>query len=448
MSSNAEPYRIFPPATPKQRADLRASIDAVGLNVPLILDEHRNVIDGHDRREICEEIGIDWYETAVVRSGLSDIQKQALAIELNMWRKTNLLTQQQRNELITIYLTAHPEFADETIARMFGVDRSTVNRRRKQLVQTHKLKNVEATIGKDGVRRRVGQRGAQLTVKNKKEYDRLMPDIREVGDEIKGLIRRPGRVASMARRKRALQRVTPVEHLPESLRIECTDFRDFQIEDATVDLVLTDVVWSINSRQDWHDLGRQAAKWLKPDGLFVSYIGPQVLPHFSLEIMKSLKYQWTISMVFNEARLAWSSNMLEQWRPIVVFGKTSDRTITIADVIKCPPEGKEYDDWQQSLPVAINLMERLSKPGAVVVDPQLGTGTNAVAAALIGNRTFIGGDINPEKIKIARHRVATEGRNSTDKTPKVGVDLIAEGLGPIEERIASSMLDGPIQNRY
>jgi DNA modification methylase len=57
-------------------------------------------------------------------------------------------------------------------------------------------------------------------------------------------------------------------------------------------------------------------------------------------------------------------------------------------------------------------MEKLSKPGSVVLDPQLGTGTNGVAASLLGDRTFFGNDIDPEKVRISRHRIATEGKNN------------------------------------
>jgi tRNA G10 N-methylase Trm11 len=42
-----------------------------------------------------------------------------------------------------------------------------------------------------------------------------------------------------------------------------------------------------------------------------------------------------------------------------------------------------------------------------IVDPQVGTGTSAIAAAQLGF-TFLGSDIDPKQIKTARHRLATE----------------------------------------
>jgi len=48
-----------------------------------------------------------------------------------------------------------------------------------------------------------------------------------------------------------------------------------------------------------------------------------------------------------------------------------------------------------------NIMNRYSKRGNIVLDPMVGGGTTAIEARLL-NRNFIGRDINPKSIKIAR----------------------------------------------
>ena len=80
------------------------------------------------------------------------------------------------------------------------------------------------------------------------------------------------------------------------------------------------------------------------------------------------------------------------------------------DTIAGSGQEKDYDNWQQGLPEAIHLMEMLSKKGDVILDPMMGTGTNAVSAALLGDRTFLGNDIDPKMVKITRHRIGTEGK--------------------------------------
>ncbi len=413
MKENIDPYRIFPAPTKAQKQELRAAIETVGLKNPVVVDEHRNVIDGHTRRDICEELGLDWLEGADVRIGLSEIEKRALAIELNMWRRPLQLTPKLRRKLVSIYLQAHSDLSVRQVAELFGVSKSQVQNIKTELSQNGQLPNIESTIGKDGVRRKIGKRnGSRLIIRNEKEYNKLLPDIKECADDVNGIIRRPRRFEAVAKRKRALASVKSVKKLPNDQTISCCDFRNLEIKNGSVDLILTDVVWSIECAQDWFDLANLASKWLKPDGLFVSYIGTMFLPHFCNELMHHLEYQWTISIIFRESRRIWTSPVVEQWRPVVIFGRRANIPIAIKDTIHCATEEKDFDNWQQSLFVSRHLMEKLSKPGDVVLDPHLGTGTNGVAAAQLGDRQFIGCDIDPEKIKIARHRIATDGKAS------------------------------------
>lgn len=61
------------------------------------------------------------------------------------------------------------------------------------------------------------------------------------------------------------------------------------------------------------------------------------------------------------------------------------------------------------LPKPVALMEwlvtRLSRPGELVLDSFLGSGTTAVAAKKLG-RHFLGFEISPEYCRIARERIA------------------------------------------
>ena len=63
-------------------------------------------------------------------------------------------------------------------------------------------------------------------------------------------------------------------------------------------------------------------------------------------------------------------------------------------------------------------------PGGIVLDPYMGSGTTAVAAANTG-RHFICGDISAEYVEIARRRLSTEfGRPA----PKRGEDAPLDDL--------------------
>jgi site-specific DNA-methyltransferase (adenine-specific) len=414
MNPSTDPFRIFPKATESQRAELKRSIDTVGLQNPVVVDEQKNVIDGHDRRDICSELGIDWLAGADVRIGLTDDQKKALAIDLNMWRKPLHLTRDKRNELIEVYLVVHPELSETQVAELFGVDQSTINRRKKRLMQTHKLRPVQATVGTDGVRRKVGNRGgARLTIKSEKEFDSIVPDIVEVGDDLQGIIRRPKRFSSTAKRKRNLAEVKEVAELPAQTSLHHCDWRELEIEDGSVDVILTDVLWELNHRSDWCALAERAKRWLKPSGVFATMIGSFSLPYLYQEVMKHLRPIATISVFLKQGRRNWKeTKMIERWRPVPVFA-FEPKEIHGDDVIFSDGAEKDFHDYQQNVGVFTELLKRLSKPGDLIVDPCMGTGTTGLACLSLGEgRQFVGGDRDPEMCRIARHRMVHDAASA------------------------------------
>jgi adenine-specific DNA-methyltransferase len=68
----------------------------------------------------------------------------------------------------------------------------------------------------------------------------------------------------------------------------------------------------------------------------------------------------------------------------------------------------EKTDHPCQFPVALaqRLVRALSAPGALVIDPYLGSGSTAVAAIAEGRR-FAGCDIEPKYVKIARERISS-----------------------------------------
>ncbi|MCA9090892.1 MAG: hypothetical protein KDA90_19900, partial [Planctomycetaceae bacterium] len=309
-----------------------------------------------------------------------------------------------------VYLVAHPELSETQVAELFGVHQSTINRRKKELMQTHKLPAMEATIGKDGVRRKVGKRGgARLTIKSEKEYDAIVPDIVEVGEELQGIIRRPKRFSSTAKRKRNLANVKPVSDLPAETRLYHCDWRDLEIEEGSVDVVLTDVLWTLEHRSDWNALAERMTHWLKPSGVFATMIGSFSLPHLYQEIMKHLRPIAAISVFLKQGRRNWhETKMIERWRPVPVFA-FENKELHGDDVIFSEGAEKEFHDYQQNVGVFEELLKRLSNPGDLVVDPCMGTGTTGLACLSIGEgRRFVGCDRDAEMYRIARHRLGND----------------------------------------
>jgi ParB-like chromosome segregation protein Spo0J len=81
---------LFPdlvrPLTDRERQDLKNSIKANGVEVPIVVDERDGIIDGGNRAQIAAELGLPNVPT-VVRKGLFLEDKRDLALRLNVNRR-------------------------------------------------------------------------------------------------------------------------------------------------------------------------------------------------------------------------------------------------------------------------------------------------------------------------------------------------------------------------
>lgn len=130
VDPTAAPYQVMPPLSAAEYEELQADIKARGVLVPVEYDEEGNILDGHHRVQICNELGItEW--PRVVRLGLSEAGKLTHARQLNLARRH--LTREQRRELIAQQLRETPQLSDRQIAASLGVDHKTVAAEREQL---------------------------------------------------------------------------------------------------------------------------------------------------------------------------------------------------------------------------------------------------------------------------------------------------------------------------
>lgn len=117
-----QPYQLLPALSDEEYAALRDDIAANGIRVPVDVDEHGQVLDGHHRQAIAAELGIDCPTRTV--AGLTEDDKRAHALAVNLQRRT--LTRDQRRALIAAELEHDPSRSDRAIGRLVGVDHKTV----------------------------------------------------------------------------------------------------------------------------------------------------------------------------------------------------------------------------------------------------------------------------------------------------------------------------------
>jgi len=122
-------YQFMPALSDDDYAALKADIAARGIMVPIEVDEDGNVLDGHHRLRIAEELGVSCPRT--VRAGLSEREKRTHARQLNIARRH--LGSKQKRDLIEAELRDDSERSNRQIGGALGVSKNTVDSVRQEL---------------------------------------------------------------------------------------------------------------------------------------------------------------------------------------------------------------------------------------------------------------------------------------------------------------------------
>lgn len=122
-------FQPMPDLAPEQYDALKAEIETKGIVVPIVVDQHGRVLDGHNRKAIADELGIDCpTETRFVAD---DAEAEDLAVILNCARRH--LNREQIRQIVANEIVRKPDDSDRAIARRVGCSPSTVGSVRKPL---------------------------------------------------------------------------------------------------------------------------------------------------------------------------------------------------------------------------------------------------------------------------------------------------------------------------
>jgi len=177
-----------------------------------------------------------------------------------------------------------------------------------------------------------------------------------------------------------------------------------RLADASVDLFLTDPPCS--EIECYRELAELAAVKVKPGGLCLAYAGQWYLPQVLETMGRHLEYHWTFAIRFGGPhRPIYPRRIQNTWQPVVAFARGKARAEWIVDLLESGGREKQSHDHQKSLTDVEYLIEKLTDPGALVVDPFCGSGTVPAACRKLGRR-WIGCDIDSRTARVARGRVA------------------------------------------
>lgn len=135
-------FQNMPPLSREEYEALETSIREHGIQVPIVVDENRVVIDGHHRQKIAQDLGIECPKRVVFDK--TDAEKRTLALSLNLDRRH--LSREQRRELIAESIKADPQLSNRQHAERTGVDHKTVGSVRTGLEESGEIPHFEKRL--------------------------------------------------------------------------------------------------------------------------------------------------------------------------------------------------------------------------------------------------------------------------------------------------------------
>jgi len=173
-------YQFLPPLLPEDSEALKTSIAEQGVDVPIIVDQEGNVIDGHHRKRACDELGI--FCPRVVRHFESEAEKLELILRLNFRRRQ--LRPKQRRLVIKAYILRDPEICPTHLAELIGVSKNTVADVRSEMETTCQIDKFDKLRGKDGKYRPVKYK--RIIANTAKEVEAALKLIGDLPDNCAG----------------------------------------------------------------------------------------------------------------------------------------------------------------------------------------------------------------------------------------------------------------------
>jgi hypothetical protein len=179
-----------------------------------------------------------------------------------------------------------------------------------------------------------------------------------------------------------------------------------RLKDDSADLFLTDPPYA--EVNQYERLAELAAAKLRPGALCLAYAGQFHLSEIMAAMGRHLRYWWMIAVEFGGQHCAVHPRRIQnKWKPILAFAKppVSKAPNWLSDHLDGAGRDKEHHDWGQDESEVEYLIQRLTEPGQIVVDPFAGGGTIPAACKILGRR-WLATEKDRNTALVARKRLA------------------------------------------
>jgi hypothetical protein len=383
---------LIAPLMPEERRQLEANIATEGCRDALVVWKGV-LLDGHNRLEICTRLSIR-YKTSQIE--LPSREAAKLWIEENQIGRRNL-SPDQRAAIAYRILQRRIELSKKERARKGGL----------RLVDTSSTKKKQRQRELTAVRCGVATRKVRLVGEIAKHSPSIVERIAA------GKISLKDAKFEVHEQIRKCQRDAALKSNPKGVHIHTGDLSILWkiLADDSVDLFLTDPPYQESAVPLYGRLAELAARKLKPGGLCAVLCGQLFFDRVFQEMAKHLDYYWLCGVNGNAGARSTrvvSRRILNVLRPVLIFAKRPlvqrSSLPFMLDLISGVRD-KEHHSWGQGVRQFQYLIENLTEPGQLLVEPFCGGGTVPEACIMTGRR-YIATELDPGVAAAARARVA------------------------------------------
>ena len=381
--------KLIPALTTEEYKQLEDNCLEEGIREKIIL-WNNYIIDGHNRYNIAKQWNLEFEtesksfssEEAVKewmilnqfgRRNLSNYQRSVLALQLeDVFKAKAKENQGNRNDITSVRNLTNVDTKKE-LSKVAAVSHDTIAKVKK--IQEKAPEEIKAKLA-------TGEVSINAAYKEIKK------------EEKKEAIKEERRILAEEGSKKEIE-----------IDFRLGDFEEVfaDIEDGSIDCIITDPPYPKEFLECWTKLSRFAKRVLKPNGFCVAYSGQMHLPEVIKRMNEHLDYYWTFAVYHEgQTQIVNGVNLICRWKPVLIFqNKKKKLNNTFQDYFISEQREKQGHDWQQSKSGVGYLIEMFTKPNDLILEPFAGSGTT-IKAAIEKGRRIKAAEIEPDTFNIAK----------------------------------------------
>jgi hypothetical protein len=381
---------LIGPLADVERDQLEVNLIAEGCRDPLVTWTGI-LLDGHNRFEICERLGIPYKTVAI---DLPNAEAAKLWIEEHQIGRRNLTTD-QRAAIAYRIMQRRVAISKEERARKGGNARSLCLVVAPTTEQSSSPRQREVAAAQLGISPNKLRVVSAIAKESPAVVEQLVAGtltIKQAQDEIAERTRQ--------RLRKAAKKIDPNE---SQIHVGDLSLLNGLVKDGSADLFLTHPPHEKDAIPLYGKLAKLAQRKLKPGGLCAVMCGQLFFDQVFAEMTKHLDYYWIAAIPGDaKARSArvFNRRMINSLQLVVICAKRPLQKMA-RSALPFMTDLIPGEDGQQQL---LYLVEHLSKPGRLVIDPFVGGG-NVPVACVASRRRYIATELDPVLAVSARARV-------------------------------------------